>query len=51
MGSTKKPAIVRGRQEVVVNQKAPVFKDRRTKRERDRSSVNRKAVERSREEQ
>lgn len=32
---------------VEVNQKAPVFNDRRTKRERDKSSQNRKAIERS----
>lgn len=32
---------------IEVNQKAPVFNDRRTKRQRDKSSQNRKAIERS----
>lgn len=32
-----------------LNQKAPVFDDRRTKRNRDRSTKNRKAIEESRE--
>lgn len=37
--------LVRGRAGYVVNQKAPVYGDRRTKRNRDRSTRERKATD------
>lgn len=41
-------ALVRGTKgPFVVNQKAPIFFDRRTKRERDKGSKDRKAIDRS----
>jgi len=36
--------LVKGRGHFVVNQKAPVFADRRTKRNRDRSAQKRNAI-------
>jgi hypothetical protein len=50
MNPKKKPldGLVLGSQgRFVVNQKSPIFNDRRTKRERDKSSKTRKAIERS----
>jgi hypothetical protein len=44
--SEKKPKLVTGggTGPMNVNQKAPIFNDRRTKRNRDRSSQNRNAI-------
>ena len=44
----KEPELVRGgKGPFKLNQTAPVFNDRRTKRERDRSTQLRKSIERS----
>ena len=47
MTKPKEPKYVKGRADVKVNQTAPIFNDRRTKRERDRSTQTRKSIERS----
>jgi hypothetical protein len=50
MTKPKQPKYVQARAEVKVNQTAPIFNDRRTKRNRDRSTQLRKSIERSKEE-
>ena len=47
MTKPKQPKYLKPRAKVKVNQTAPIFNDRRTKRERDRSTQNRKSIERS----
>jgi hypothetical protein len=50
MTKPKEPKYVKPRADVKVNQTAPIFNDRRTKRNRDRSTQLRKSIERSKEE-
>jgi len=47
MTKPKQVKYVKPRADVKVNQTAPIFNDRRTKRERDRSTQTRKSIERS----